>query len=102
GMATNIPPHNVVEIANAVEALIEDPDMSIEEIMVHLKGPDFPTAGGIIGMSGIKQAYMTGRGSVAIRGKASVEDMSAHKQRIIITEIPYQVNKARLIERIAD
>lgn len=102
GMATNIPPHNVVEIANAVEALIDDPDISIEELMVHLKGPDFPTSGGIIGMSGIKQAYMTGRGSICIRGKATVEESANQKQRIIITEIPYQVNKARLIERIAD
>jgi len=101
GMATNIPPHNVVEIANAVEALMDNPEIKIEEIMSHLKGPDFPTSGGILGVAGIKQAYETGRGSIVMRGRTEIED-NGSRQRIIITEIPFQVNKARMIERIAE
>ncbi len=101
GMATNIPPHNVVEIADAVEALIDKPDIKIEEIMTYLKGPDFPTAGGILGIAGIKQAYTTGRGSIVMRGRTEIEDHGS-RQRIVITEIPFQVNKSRMIERIAE
>jgi len=102
GMATNIPPHNLVEIVNAIEALIENPELTIEELMQYVKGPDFPTSGSILGLAGIKQAFLTGRGSIIMRGKAEVETMSGGRERIIITEIPYQVNKARMIERIAE
>jgi DNA gyrase subunit A len=102
GMATNIPPHNLSEIVDALLALIDNPKMTIDELMVHLKGPDFPTYGGIIGLAGIKQAYHTGRGSITIRGKAEVVESKSGKQSIIITEIPYQVNKAKFIERIAE
>ncbi|MFW7378312.1 MAG: DNA gyrase subunit A [Oligoflexus sp.] len=103
GMATNIPPHNLVEVINALEALIENPDISIEELMDHVQGPDFPTAGIIHGRSGIVQAYHTGRGSVTIRAQAEVEDLDkGGRQRIIINELPFQVNKAKLIEKIAD
>jgi DNA gyrase subunit A len=103
GMATNIPPHNLTEIVNALEALIENPDISIQELMEHVQGPDFPTAGLIYGRVGIQQAYLTGRGAISMRARAHVEDMaSAGKQRIIVTELPYQVNKAKLIEKIAE
>lgn len=103
GMATNIPPHNLVEIVTALEALIDDPQISIDRLMDHVKGPDFPTAGVIHGIAGIRQAYLTGRGSVEMRARASVEDAGkSGKERIVVTEIPYQVNKARLIEKIAD
>ncbi len=103
GMATNIPPHNVGEILDALEALLENPEVSIEELMQYVKGPDFPTAASIHGMAGIKQAYLTGRGSVVMRAKTEIEEApKTGRQRIIISEIPYQVNKARLIERIAE
>ncbi|HYX34326.1 MAG TPA: DNA gyrase subunit A [Oligoflexus sp.] len=103
GMATNIPPHNITEILNALEALIDNPDITILELMEFVSGPDFPTAGLIYGRAGIQQAYLTGRGAISMRARAHIEDMaSAGKQRIIITELPYQVNKARLIEKIAE
>jgi len=102
GMATNIPPHNLKETIDGVVALIENPDIEIEELMEHIKGPDFPTGATIMGMAGIRDAYMTGRGRVIVRGKSEVEQVTANRAHIIITEIPYQVNKARMIERIAE
>jgi DNA gyrase subunit A len=103
GMATNIPPHNLGEVIDGITALIEDPEVTIETLMEHIKGPDFPTGANIIGMSGIVSAYMTGRGSVRMRGKSHIEHNAKNgKPRIIITEIPYQVNKSKLIEKIAD
>jgi len=102
GMATNIPPHNLSEVIDGVLMLIDNPDASIEELMTVIKGPDFPTGGLIMGSAGIKDAYHTGRGSVKMRAKAHIETMSNGKPRIVVTELPYQVNKARLIEKIAD
>lgn len=102
GMATNIPPHNMNEVIDGVLMLIDNPDASVEELMTVIKGPDFPTGGLIMGMTGIRDAYTTGRGSVKMRAKAHVETMSNGKPRIVVTELPYQVNKARLIEKIAD
>lgn len=103
GMATNIPPHNLTEVINACLALIDNAELSLTEIMQYIPGPDFPTAGIINGRSGIVEGYKTGRGKVYIRGKVEVEvDEKTHKQAIIITELPYQVNKARLIEKIAE
>lgn len=103
GMATNIPPHNVGEIARALEAIIDNPEISIDQLMQFVKGPDFPTRGFIYGVAGIRQAFMTGHGSVTMRARAAVEDSAkSGKERIVITEIPYQVNKARLIEKIAE
>src|SRR6204780_5471662 len=101
GMATNIPPHNLTEIANACLALIDDPSLSLAGLMQHVPGPDFPTAGIINGAQEIVTAYKTGRGRLSIRARAHVEDMET-RQAIIVTELPYQVNKARLLERIAD
>lgn len=102
GMATNIPPHNLTEIINAVNAYIDDPEISIDELMAHIPGPDFPTAGIILGRSGIRSAYHTGRGRIIMRARAEIEVNDNGKERIIVTELPYQVNKARLIEKIAD
>lgn len=103
GMATNIPPHNLGETIDAVLALSHDPEITIEEIMEnHLPGPDFPTAGNILGRSGIRQAYETGRGSITLRAEVEIEEQKSGKERIIVTELPYQVNKAKLIEKIAD
>jgi DNA gyrase subunit A len=104
GMATNIPPHNLREIIDGLEALIENPEITIDELMNFIKGPDFPTRGQIHGMAGIKDAFMTGRGSIIMRARSKIEDVpkSQGRERIILTELPYQVNKARLIERIAD
>lgn len=102
GMATNIPPHNLSEVLDACCAYVDNSDISIEELMAHVKGPDFPTGAMILGSSGIRSAYTTGRGSVVIRGKAHIEDISGGKEAIIITEIPYMVNKAKLVEKIAD
>ena len=101
GMATNIPPHNLGEVIDAVVMLIEQPEITIPELMVAVKGPDFPTAGLILGREGIRNAYTTGRGVVKMRAQARAEKMSSGKMRIIVTELPYQVNKARLIENIA-
>jgi len=103
GMATNIPPHNLTEIINALLAVIDDPAITLAGLMQHVPGPDFPTAGIINGAQEIVAAYRTGRGRLSIRGRCAIEDMEGGKrQAIIITELPYQVNKARLIERIAD
>ncbi len=102
GMATNIPPHNMGEVLDALNALIENPDVTIKELMNYIKGPDFPTAAIIMGMEGIYNAYHTGRGSVKIRSKNTIEHMKNGKERIIVNELPYQVNKARLIEKIAE
>ena len=101
GMATNIPPHNLREVINGLVMLIDNPDVEIEELMTAIKGPDFPTGGIILGREGIRDAYMTGRGSIKVRARTSIEPMPKNKHRIVVTEIPYQVNKARLIENIA-
>jgi DNA gyrase subunit A len=104
GMATNIPPHNLTEVLDALLTLIDSPETRIEELMRIVQGPDFPTKGQIVGIAGIREAYLTGRGSIIMRAKTHVEEVpkSNGRERIIITEIPYQVNKARLIERIAE
>ena len=102
GMATNIPPHNMSEVIDGVLMLIDNPDASVEELMTVIKGPDFPSGGLIMGTTGIRDAYTTGRGSVKMRAKAHIETMSNGKPRIVVTELPYQVNKARLIEKIAE
>ena len=103
GMATKIPPHNLNELIGGLIALLQNPDITIEEIIEsHIKGPDFPTAGFIMGSDGINSAYKTGRGRIVMRGKAQIEENENGKQRIIITELPYQVNKANLVEKIAD
>ncbi len=102
GMATNIPPHNLTEVVNGCIALIDNPDMSIEEIMEHIPGPDFPTAALISGRKGIDEAYRTGRGKIYMRARAEIETEDNGKETIIVHEIPYQVNKARLIEKIAE
>ena len=101
GMATNIPPHNLSEVVDGLVMLIDNPDATIEDIMTKVKGPDFPTGAQILGMAGIKEAYTTGRGVVKVRAKAVIEPMPKNKHKIIVSEIPYQVNKARLIENIA-
>jgi len=102
GMATNIPPHNLVEVIDGIIAVIDNPEISIDEINKIIKGPDFPTGATIVGTQGIKEAYKTGRGKIVLRAVANIEQMSANKQRIVVTEIPYQVNKAKLIEKIAE
>jgi DNA gyrase subunit A len=100
GMATNIPPHNLNEIVDGLIALLKNPDLPVEKLMKYVKGPDFPTGGIIVGLSGIKEAYTTGKGRIIVRAKASIENYKG-RSRIVITEIPYQVNKASLIEKIA-
>ena len=100
GMATNIPPHNLTEVINAVLDFSRNPDITTAELMEHVKGPDFPTAGLIVGKSGIRKAYETGRGAILMRARCEIEDMGKGKERIKITEIPYQVNKAKLVEKI--
>lgn len=102
GMATNIPPHQLGEVIDGILALSKDPDITIEELMNYIPGPDFPTAGLILGRSGIRRAYETGRGAITLRARVEIEQQSNGKERIIITELPYQVNKARLIEKIAE
>lgn len=102
GMATNIPPHNLGEVIDGTIALIDNPDISVEEMMRYIKGPDFPTGGIILGTQGIKEAYITGRGKITIRARTNIEELPNNRSRIIVTEIPYQVNKARLIEKIAE
>ncbi|WP_281545770.1 DNA topoisomerase (ATP-hydrolyzing) subunit A [Grimontia sp. SpTr1] len=102
GMATNIPPHNLTEVINGCLAYIENEDITIEELMTHIPGPDFPTAAMINGRKGIEDAYRTGRGKIYLRSKADIEVEKNGKETIIVTEIPYQVNKARLIEKIAE
>ena len=102
GMATNIPPHNFGEVTDALCALIHDPDIELAGLMEHIKGPDFPTGGIIMGRSGIRAAYATGRGKITLRGRAEIEEKKNGRFQIIVTEIPYMVNKARLIESIAE
>ncbi len=102
GMATNIPPHNLGEVVEGLELMLDDPDVSLEQLMTKIPGPDLPTAGIIMGTEGIKQAYATGRGSFKTRARYSIEERKGGKSAIIVTEIPYQVNKARLVEKIAD
>ena len=103
GMATNIPPHNISEVIDACLALVDDPELSIEQLMTRLPGPDFPSAGAINGARGIREAYQTGRGRIYIRAKTHIEtDEARGRQAIIVTELPYQVNKARLLEKIAE
>ena len=102
GMATNIPPHNLAEVINAAVCLIDDPDAGVHELMQHIKGPDFPTGGIVMGTAGVMQAYHTGRGKICVRARAEIEEYKLNRMRIIVTEIPYQVNKAALITRIAE
>ncbi|WP_062107866.1 DNA gyrase subunit A [Bacillus niameyensis] len=102
GMATNIPPHQLGEVINALLALSKEPDITIQELMEYIPGPDFPTAGIIVGRSGIRRAYETGRGSIILRAKVEIETKSNDRETIIVNELPYQVNKAKLIERIAE
>ena len=102
GMATNIPPHNLSEVIDGCVAYIENPDIDLPGLMEHIKGPDFPTGGIIMGRSGIRAAYATGRGKITLRGRAQIEEKANGRFQIIVTEIPYMVNKARLIENIAD
>src|SRR5262252_1890320 len=102
GMATKVPPHNLTEIADAAITLVNNPNATLPEILKFVQGPDFPTAGIIHGKAGILDAYKTGRGRFMMRGRAAIENITKERQAIIVTEIPYQVNKARLIERIAD
>lgn len=102
GMATNIPPHNLGEVIDGIVALIDNPDITIDELMEYIPGPDFPTGAQIMGVSGIRAAYHTGRGKLRVRARAEIEDWKDNRQRIIVTEIPYGVNKARLIEKIAE
>lgn len=101
GMATNIPPHNLGETIDGIIRTIDNPDITIDELNEIIKGPDFPTGGAILGRSGIKEAYRTGRGRIIVRAVSQIEQHAGNRQRIIVTELPYQVNKARLIERIA-
>ena len=102
GMATNIPPHNLTEVINACLAVLADEDIGIDDLMEHVQGPDFPTGGIINGRAGIVQAYRTGRGRIYVRGRAEVETDNKGREKVVITEIPYQLNKARLIEKIAE
>ncbi|EAG4026426.1 DNA gyrase subunit A [Listeria monocytogenes] len=102
GMATNIPTHHLGEVIDGVLALSHDPDITIRDLMEYIPGPDFPTAGMIMGRSGIRRAYESGRGSITVRGRVDIEEKKNGKETIVITEIPYQVNKARLVERIAE
>ena len=102
GMATNIPPHNLGEVINGAICLIDKPDATLDELMEHIKGPDFPTGGVILGRAGIREAYHTGRGRIVTRAKSEIESLPNGRDRIIVTEIPYMVNKARLVEKIAE
>jgi len=101
GMATNMPPHNLVEVIDGICAQIDDPDITLDKLMKHVKGPDFPTGCAICGMSGVRQYLETGRGSMKVRGKAGVEEIKGGKEQIVITQIPYNVNRATLVERVA-
>ncbi len=102
GMATNIPPHNLGEVIDGVICMIDKPDCTIDDLMEHIKGPDFPTGGIILGRRGIREAYYTGHGRIEVRAKTSIEQMANNRSRIVVTEIPYQVNKAKLVEKIAE
>ncbi|WP_244557501.1 DNA gyrase subunit A [Devosia lucknowensis] len=102
GMATNVPTHNLAETINAALAVLDNPSILTEELLEHLPGPDFPTGGIILGRAGIRQAYETGRGSIIVRGRSSIEEVRKEREAIVITEIPYQVNKAAMVEKIAE
>ena len=102
GMATNIPPHNLTEVINGVICMIDNPECTVEDLMQHIKGPDFPTGGLIMGRSGIREAYQTGHGRITVRARTSIEEIGAGRSRIVVTEIPYQVNKSVLVKKIAD
>ncbi len=102
GMATNIPPHNLSEVVDGIVKIIDDPELSDEDLLKIIKGPDFPTGAMIMGREGIKEAYLTGRGKITVRAETEIEEMSGNKQRIIVSSLPYQVNKAKLIETIAN
>ena len=102
GMATNIPPHNLTEVSNGIIKVIENPEVTNEELMGIIKGPDFPTGAMILGKEGIKEAYTTGRGKITVRAETEIEEMSGNRQRIVVSSLPYQVNKAKLIETIAN
>ena len=102
GMATNIPPHNLTEVINACVAVLDDPEVSMVDLMEHVTGPDFPTGGIIMGRSGIRAAYATGRGKVVVRARTEFEEFGKDRMRIIVTELPYQVNKRQLIKTIAE
>lgn len=102
GMATNIPPHNLVEVINGIIKIIEEDDVTDEQLMSIIKGPDFPTGATILGREGIKEAYTTGRGKIIVRAETEIEELTGNKQRIIVSSLPYQVNKAKLIENIAN
>ncbi len=105
GMASNIPPHNLIELTNAINFMIDNfenyNEITVDDLMEHVKGPDFPTGGIIVGLDGVRQIYSTGRGKITLRGKATIQEMRAGRHKIVITEIPYQVNQTKLIERIA-
>ncbi|MFP4126431.1 MAG: DNA gyrase subunit A, partial [Alphaproteobacteria bacterium] len=102
GMATNIPPHNLGEVIDACTALIDDPELGVEDLMEIVPGPDFPTGGTILGRGGILQAYAVGKGGITLRGKAAVEELRRDRFAVVVTEVPYQVNKAKMVERIAE
>lgn len=102
GMATNIPPHNLREVINGVICMIDNPDCTIDDLMQHIKGPDFPTGGMILGRRGIREAYFTGHGHIDVRAKSNIEEMGGGRTRIVVTEIPYMVNKATLVAKIAE
>ncbi len=102
GMTTNIPPHNLREVIDGVVCVLDNPNATLSDLMEHIKGPDFPTRGIIMGRSGIRQAYATGRGKIVVRGKCEFEEFGNGRTRIIVTELPYMVNKARLVENIAE
>ncbi len=102
GMATNIPPHNLREVINGVICMLDNPDCTVEDLMQHVKGPDFPGGGIILGRAGIRETYYTGHGRIPVRARTNIEDMGNGRSRIIVTEIPYQVNKAMLVKKIAD
>ena len=100
GMATNIPPHNLTEIVNGTIQVIDNPDITNEQLMDYVKGPDFPTGAMILGKEGIREAYTTGRGKITVRAETEIEEMTGNRQRIIVSSLPYQVNKANLIIKI--
>ncbi len=102
GMATNIPPHNLGEVIDACCAYLDDPEITLDQLMQHVPGPDFPTGGIVMGRGGLREAYRTGRGSILVRGRAHTEEVRKDREAIIVTEVPYQQNKARLMERIAE
>ena len=102
GMATNIPPHNLREVVDGIIKIIDEDNVTNEDLMQIIKGPDFPTGATILGIEGIKQAYTTGKGKITMRAEAEIEEMSGNRQRILVTSLPYQVNKAKLVKNISD